>query len=92
MLTTVRTNLTLHQRVKLVIVAALLTLSLGLGMATTAQSAGAKAAPLPYPPHPPIIKGLEAAPPTACRITPGGWWVVTEGSNPGPTELPCTKA
>ncbi len=48
MLETVGTNPTLHQRVKLMIVAALLTLSLGLGIATTAQHAdvmaGAKSA------------------------------------------------
>jgi len=43
MLATVRTKPALHQRVRLMIVAALLMLSLGLGIATTAQRVDAKA-------------------------------------------------
>lgn len=57
MLETVGTKPTLHQRVKLMIVAALLTLSLGLGIATTAQRADAMAGPTPY----------------LCRMGPRGW-------------------
>lgn len=73
MLTTVHTRPALHQRAKQMIVAALL--SLGIGLAV-------------WPPHTPIIKGLDAVSPTVCRIT---WWGETQESNTTITELPCVE-
>lgn len=69
MLTTVHTRPVRYQRAGQMIIAALL--SLGLGLAV-------------WPPHTPIIKGVEAVSPTVCRIT-------IQGSNTTITELPCVE-